>query len=69
MQSLVARSVEEFSPAEWERLYAGELEGWHYYRAIEQAGLAGFEWRYFAVREGGRVRALVRPDVAGGRRR
>ena len=59
MQSLVARSVEEFSPAEWERLYAGELEGWHYYRAIEQAGLAGFEWRYFAVREGGRVRALV----------
>ena len=59
MQSVVAQSVEDFTPAEWERLFPGELEDWHYYRAIEQAGLANFQWLYFAIREGARLRALV----------
>lgn len=59
MQVVVAESIEVFDRDEWNALFPGELEDWSYYRAIERSSLAGFEWRYFGLRENGRLRAAV----------
>lgn len=59
MQLVVASSISTFAPADWNRLFPGELEDWSYYRATERAGLAGFEWLYFGVRSEGELRAAV----------
>jgi predicted N-acyltransferase len=59
MEVLVGSSIEMFDRAEWNRLFPDELEDWNYYRAIERAGLAGFDWLYFGVRDDGELRAAV----------
>jgi len=59
MNLVVASSIEEFEPAEWNRLFPGELEDWSYYLATERARLAGFAWLYFGVRVGSELRAVV----------
>lgn len=59
MEAIVARSIEAFDREEWNALFADELEDWFYYRAVENAALAGFEWMYLAVWEHGRLRAAV----------
>jgi hypothetical protein len=59
MNLVVASSIEEFEPAEWNRLFPGELEDWSYYLATERAQLAGFKWLYFGVREGAELRAVA----------
>ena len=56
---VVADSIAAFGVSEWNRLFADELEGWHYYRAVEEAALPGFAWHYFGVRESGVLRAAV----------
>jgi hypothetical protein len=42
MDAILARSIEAFDREEWNALFADELEDWFYYRAVENAGLAGF---------------------------
>jgi len=59
MEAILARSIEAFDREEWNALFADELEDWFYYRAVENANLAGFEWIYLAVFERGRLRAAV----------
>jgi len=59
MEAILARSIEAFDREEWNALFADELEDWFYYRAVENAGLVGFEWIYLAVFERGRLRAAV----------
>ena len=59
MEMVVATSVEEFSSAEWNRLFPGELEDWTYYHAVERSRLPGFSWLYFGVRERGVLKACV----------
>jgi predicted N-acyltransferase len=59
MEMVVATSVEEFSSAEWNRLFPGELEDWAYYHAVERSRLPGFSWLYFGVRERGVLKACV----------
>jgi len=59
MEAILARSIEAFDREEWNALFADELEDWFYYRAVENAALAGFEWIYLAVWERGRLRAAV----------
>jgi len=59
MEALFARSIEAFGRDEWNALFPGELEDWFYYRAVENAGLDGFEWIYLAVWDDGRLRAAV----------
>src|ERR1700750_2014763 len=59
MEIVVATSVEEFSSAEWNRLFPGELEDWAYYHAVERSRLPGFSWLYFGVRERGKLTAAV----------
>ncbi|APC17757.1 GNAT family N-acetyltransferase [Pseudomonas frederiksbergensis] len=36
----------------WNDCFPAELEDWDYYRAVEQAGVADFQWRYLALYEG-----------------
>ena len=59
MHVQIATSIEAFGREEWNRLFAGELEDWSYYHAVERSGLAGFSWLYFGVRENGRLRAAM----------
>jgi len=59
MHAEFATSIEAFSREEWNRLFADELEDWSYYHAVERAGLPGFSWLYFAVRENGHLRAAM----------
>ncbi|TAN00855.1 MAG: GNAT family N-acetyltransferase [Rhodanobacteraceae bacterium] len=52
-------SIDAFAADDWNRLFPHELEDHAYLRAIERAGLAGFRYVYFAVREGDRLLAAV----------
>lgn len=45
-------SIDELDRASWERCYAGCVEGYDYYRAIEKAGIDGFSFGWFAVEQG-----------------
>ena len=56
---LVAESIETFDKREWEVLFEGQLESWHYVRAIERARLARCEMLYFAVLRDGECVAAV----------
>jgi hypothetical protein len=59
MKVVAATSIEAFGRDEWNRLFADDIEDWAYYRAIERAGLPGFELLYFGLREHGELRAAV----------
>ncbi len=59
MEFVVARSIEDVAPSQWNAFFPGELEDWSYYRATETAGLSDLEWFYFCLRDGGRLRAAV----------
>jgi predicted N-acyltransferase len=52
-------SIDAFTPDAWDRLFPHELEDHAYLRAIERAGLAGFRYLYFAVRDGDRLLAAA----------
>lgn len=52
-------SIDAFAPDAWNRLFPHELEDHAYLSAIERAGLAGFRYLYFAVREGDRLLAAA----------
>jgi predicted N-acyltransferase len=52
-------SIARIGRAEWDALFPGEIETWDYYRAVEQAGLPGFAWRYLALRQDGALVALA----------
>ncbi|HEX7370339.1 MAG TPA: GNAT family N-acetyltransferase [Rhodanobacteraceae bacterium] len=52
-------SIDAIAPGEWNCLFPGELEDHAYLRAIEHADLAGFQYRYFTVRDGGELLAAV----------
>ncbi|HTH16231.1 MAG TPA: hypothetical protein VL974_06230, partial [Magnetospirillum sp.] len=55
----IAATIESFDEAEWNRCFPGELEDWAYYRATEQAGVEGFQFRYYGLRDEGRLIAAV----------
>ncbi|MDE2224950.1 MAG: GNAT family N-acetyltransferase [Xanthomonadaceae bacterium] len=59
IEATVHPSIDAFAPDAWNRLFPHELEDHAYLRAIEHAGLAGFRYRYFAVRDDGRLLAAV----------
>lgn len=52
-------SIAAIRRSDWERCFPGEIESWDYYRAVEDAGIPGFEWRYFAVCADQRPLAVV----------
>lgn len=55
----VQPSIDAIAPADWNRLFPGELEDHAYLCAIERAALAGFSYRYFAVHDGEQLVAAV----------
>ena len=55
----VVDSISAFDTKEWNNLFPGEIENWHYYRAVEEAGIAGFTYRYFAIIVNNSLRAVV----------
>lgn len=56
---VVAGAITAFAKDDWNRCFPGALEDWDYHRAVEEAGLPGFTWRYFAVMEGAALLAVV----------
>ena len=55
----VYRTIRGLLRADWDSCFPGDPEGWAYYRALEESGLAAFSWFYFAAREHSRVVAVV----------
>lgn len=55
----VAHSILEFDREQWDCCFPGELEAWDYYRAVEEAGLAGFRLRYPSIWHDGRPITLA----------
>lgn len=58
-ETLVLNSLDNLPRADWDALFGDALEGFDYLRAIEDAGLDGFAWRYVVVRRNGRLVAAV----------
>ena len=58
-EARVVRSIQEIGRQAWDACFPGVLEGYDYLAAVEAAGLAGFDWRYAVVEEGGRVIAAA----------
>src|SRR5690348_6350828 len=59
IETFALGSIEAVEPAQWNRLFPGEIEDWSYLHAIERAQLAGFRFVYFVVREGARLLAAA----------
>ena len=59
IETTAHHSINAFAPDAWNRLFPRELEDHAYLRAIEHAGLAGFRYLYFAVRDDDRLMAAV----------
>ncbi len=55
----VVESIAAFDTKDWNTCFPGEMENWHYYRAVEEAGITGFAYRYFAVIKNNSLRAVV----------
>jgi len=54
-EAWVLTTLDDLPRGEWDALFGGALEGFDYLRAIEAAGLAGFDWRYVLVHRDGRL--------------
>lgn len=52
-------SITAIERAAWNACFPEELEDWDYYRAVEQSGMAGFQWRYLALFEDQRLVAAA----------
>ncbi len=61
---VVNRTIRGIPRTEWDSCFPGDPEGWAYYRAIEESGLAAFSWVYFLARERERVVAMVPAFIA-----
>ncbi|MBZ6078865.1 GNAT family N-acetyltransferase [Microvirga puerhi] len=55
----VFESIDAIDPVAWDRCFPGDPEGWAFYKAIEDAGPPGFQWRYLAILEAGVPLAVV----------
>lgn len=50
--ALAFSTIEALDRSAWNDCFPDELEDWDYYRAVERADIAGFQWRYLALFEG-----------------
>lgn len=58
-QTRVVDSLADVDRDAWNALFLGEVEDYDYLRAVEAAGLPGFDWRYVLVEEDGRLLAAA----------
>ena len=59
MELSVEQSIRAIEQVQWDLCFRGDVESWGYYRAVEESDVPGFEWRYFTLRESGRLLAAV----------
>jgi predicted N-acyltransferase len=59
IETTVHPSIDAVAEADWNRLFPRELEDHAYLRAIERAGLAGFRYLYFTLRDSDRLLAAA----------
>lgn len=59
IQYRVADAIGAFSRAQWDALFPDDIERFDYLRAVEQAGIEGFRWRYVVAEEGGALHAAA----------
>lgn len=52
-------SIRAIDRSAWNDCFPGALEDWDYYRAVEDAGIEDFSWRYLAVFEDARLVAVA----------
>ena len=55
----ILSSLKEIAREQWDRCFPGELEGYDYLLAVEEAAIAGFAWRYVTAWEGKKMVAGV----------
>ena len=55
----VHRTIRDIPADAWDACFPGDPEGWAYYLATEEAGLAAFSWAYLVAWSGDRVVAAV----------
>ena len=55
----IIETIEAVDPAAWDACQRDPTEGYAYLRAVEQAGLAGFAFRYVLLEQAGRLLAAV----------
>jgi predicted N-acyltransferase len=58
-QVCIASSIGEIGRRAWNACFQDEVEDYDYLLAVEEAGMAGFDWRYLALFEHGRMIAAV----------
>lgn len=59
LTAVVENSIAAFDSADWNRCFPSDPENWAFYRACEEAGPPGFTWYYAAIRDNGRLVAVV----------
>lgn len=55
----VVTSIRDIGAKTWNGCFAHEIENYDYLLAVEEAGIAGFSWRYVVVEEAGQVVAAM----------
>lgn len=55
----IAESIRAFGRGPWDALFPDDIERYDYLLATEQAGIEGFQWRYMAAEEDGRLLAAA----------
>lgn len=58
-QTRIAMSIRAIGREAWDACFPGEVEGYDYLLAVEDAGIEGFVWRYVALYETGRMIAAM----------
>jgi predicted N-acyltransferase len=54
-ETRVLTTLDDLPRSQWDGLFGDDLETFDYLRAVEGAGLAGFDWRYVLVHRQGRL--------------
>lgn len=58
-QACIAMSIRAIGRQAWDACFPDEVEGYDYLLAVEDAGIAGFAWRYVVLYETGRMIAAM----------
>lgn len=59
LETRIETTISAVDREAWDRCFIGEVESYDCLLAIEEAGIAGFEWRYITILETGRLVAAV----------
>ena len=55
LRTEIITDITRISPEEWSRAYSQVLEGYHFFKTLQEAGLEQFEWYYVLVYDAGEL--------------